>query len=227
MVRGILLMQNLMIKLWLATKLSLFEMYENMSLIHSQLTPVIDRGIALHKLIRLITYGLGGEAWLNFMGNEFGHPEWLDFPRHGNNQSYHYCRRQWNLADDDNLRYKFLNDWDRSMNQLENNFGFLSKGPGYVSWKHEVDKIIAFERAGLLFIFNFHPTKSFSDYKFGIEKAGVYQLALNSDNEKFGGHNRLKEDQEYHTFAEGYAGRQNHLFAYIPSRVAIVLKKKE
>nr|CAD2184835.1 unnamed protein product [Meloidogyne enterolobii] len=211
------------IAFWLMDK----EMYENMSLIHSQLTPVIDRGIALHKLIRLITYGLGGEAWLNFMGNEFGHPEWLDFPRHGNNQSYHYCRRQWNLADDDNLRYKFLNDWDRAMNQLENNFGFLSKGPGYVSWKHEVDKIIAFERAGLLFIFNFHPTKSFSDYKFGIEKAGVYQLALNSDNEKFGGHNRLKEDQEYHTFAEGYAGRQNHLFAYIPSRVAIVLKKKE
>uniref|UniRef100_A0A915N8J3 1,4-alpha-glucan branching enzyme n=1 Tax=Meloidogyne javanica TaxID=6303 RepID=A0A915N8J3_MELJA len=200
------------IAFWLMDK----EMYENMSLIHSQLTPVIDRGIALHKLIRLITYG-----------NEFGHPEWLDFPRHGNNQSYHYCRRQWNLADDDNLRYKFLNDWDRAMNQLENNFGFLSKGPGYVSWKHEIDKIIAFERAGLLFIFNFHPTKSFSDYKFGIGEAGVYQLALNSDNEKFGGHNRLKEDQEYHTFAEGYAGRQNHLFAYIPSRVAIVLKKKE
>uniref|UniRef100_A0A1I8B6N8 1,4-alpha-glucan branching enzyme n=1 Tax=Meloidogyne hapla TaxID=6305 RepID=A0A1I8B6N8_MELHA len=165
--------------------------------------------------------------WLMDKGNEFGHPEWLDFPRHGNNQSYHYCRRQWNLADDDSLRYKFLNNWDRAMNQLESTYGFLNKGPGYVSWKHELDKIIAFERAGLLFIFNFHSTKSFSDYKFGIEEAGVYQLALNSDDEKFGGHNRLKQSQEYHTFAEGYAGRRNHLFAYIPSRVAIVLKKKE
>ncbi|KAF7638641.1 1,4-alpha-glucan branching enzyme [Meloidogyne graminicola] len=209
------------IAFWLMDK----EMYENMSLIHSQLTPIIDRGIALHKLIRLITYGLGGEAWLNFIGNEFGHPEWLDFPRQGNNQSYHYCRRQWNLADDENLRYKFLNNWDREMNRLEIETEFLNKGPGYVSWKHQEDKIIAFERGGLLFVFNFHPTKSFSDYKFGIENPGVYILALNSDDESFGGHCRLKTTQEYHTFSEGYAGRRNHLFAYIPSRVAILFIK--
>lgn len=80
-------------------------------------------------MIRLITYGLGGEAWLNFMGNEFGHPEWLDFPRVGNNESYHYCRRQWNLVDDETLRYKFLNNWDRAMNEVEDKFKFLSNGP--------------------------------------------------------------------------------------------------
>ncbi|VDK30504.1 unnamed protein product [Anisakis simplex] len=77
----------------------------------------------------MITYGLGGEAWLNFMGNEFGHPEWLDFPREGNNQSFHYCRRQWNLADDELLRYKFLNNWDRAMNAVEEKHHFLSQGP--------------------------------------------------------------------------------------------------
>ena len=101
------------------------EMYTNMSVM-SQLTTVIDRGIALHKMIRLLTYGLGGEGWLNFMGNEFGHPEWLDFPRDGNKQSYHYARRQYNLADDQLLRYKFLNAFDAKMNKLEEEFKWLS-----------------------------------------------------------------------------------------------------
>jgi 1,4-alpha-glucan branching enzyme len=103
-------------------------MYDFMST-NSELTPIIDRGLAFHKMIRMITYGLGGEAWLNFIGNEFGHPEWLDFPRIGNNESYHYCRRQWNLVDDDSLRYKFLNNFDRAMNQLEERTHFLNRGP--------------------------------------------------------------------------------------------------
>lgn len=106
---------------WLMDK----EMYWEMSLL-KPLTPIIDRGLALHKMIRLITHSLGGEGWLNFIGNEFGHPEWLDFPREGNNQSYHYCRRQWNLVDDNSLRYKFLNNWDRAMNELEEKFHWLS-----------------------------------------------------------------------------------------------------
>ncbi|KAL3098247.1 hypothetical protein niasHS_002083 [Heterodera schachtii] len=210
------------IAFWLMDK----EMYDFMSDINTPLTPIIDRGLALHKMIRLLTYGLGGEAWLNFMGNEFGHPEWLDFPREGNNQSYHYCRRQWNLADDLTLRYKYLNAWDRAMNHLEIDSEFLSHGHAYVSWKHDGDKLVVFERAGLVFILNFHPEKSFGDYKIGVEMSGVYCLALNSDHSEFGGHNRLKQDQCYHTFAEGYAGRKNHLCVYIPSRVAIVLKKK-
>ena len=101
------------------------EMYTNMSCI-SPLTPTIDRGLALHKMIRLITHGLGGEGWLNFIGNEFGHPEWLDFPRAGNNESYHYARRQFNLVDDDLLRYKYLNAFDATMNKLEDEYKWLS-----------------------------------------------------------------------------------------------------
>uniref|UniRef100_A0A9L0ISQ7 1,4-alpha-glucan branching enzyme n=1 Tax=Equus asinus TaxID=9793 RepID=A0A9L0ISQ7_EQUAS len=101
------------------------EMYTNMSVL-TPFTPVIDRGIQLHKMIRLITHALGGEGYLNFMGNEFGHPEWLDFPRKGNNESYHYARRQFHLTDDDLLRYKFLNNFDRDMNKLEERCGWLS-----------------------------------------------------------------------------------------------------
>ncbi|VDN03775.1 unnamed protein product [Thelazia callipaeda] len=208
------------IAFWLMDK----EMYDFMSET-TPLTSIIERGIALHKMIRLITYGLGGEAWLNFIGNEFGHPEWLDFPRVGNNESYHYCRRQWHLVDNELLRYKYLNNFDRAMNELEEKHHFLSRGPGYTSWKHQDDKVVAFERAGLLFVFNFHTSKSFVDYKIGIEVAGEYTLALNSDDPEFGGFNRLNKNLHYFTFPEGYAGRRNHVCVYIPCRVAIVLEK--
>jgi len=208
------------IAFWLMDK----EMYDFMSTA-SPLTPIIDRGLALHKLIRLITYGLGGEAWLNFIGNEFGHPEWLDFPRIGNNESFHYARRQYNLIDDDSLRYQFLNNFDRGMNQLEEKHHFLSRGPAYVSWKHGSDKVVVFERAGLVFIFNFHSTQSFPGYKVGVEVPGVYKIALDSDAAEFGGHTRLDPNQEFHTYPEGYAGRSNHIAVYIPSRVVIVLEK--
>lgn len=193
------------IAFWLMDK----EMYTHMSL--ATPSDIIDRGIALHKLIRFITHSLGGEAYLNFMGNEFGHPEWLDFPRAGNNSSYHYARRQWNLVDDENLKYKFLNNWDRAMNHAEMKFGWLSASPAYVSWKHQDDKVIAFERAGLLFVFNFHPTKSFADYKFGIDGEGEYYVALCSDDEQFGGFNRI--DTSIHSFTnpEGYCYRKSSI----------------
>lgn len=150
------------IAFWLMDK----EMYTHMSML-SEPSLIIDRGIALHKMIRLITHALGGEAYLNFMGNEFGHPEWLDFPRVGNNDSYHYARRQWNLVDDPLLKYKFLNEFDKAMNLTEEKYGWLRSDPAYVSWKHEGDKVIAFERGGVLFVFNFHPTQSFTDYRVG------------------------------------------------------------
>jgi len=143
---------------------------------------------------------LGGEAWLNFMGNEFGHPEWLDFPRIGNNESYHHARRQWNLVDDDLLRYQFLNNFDRAMNLLEEKYKWLAWSGGYVSWKHEDDKVIVFERAGLLFAFNFHPTKSFPDYRVGVEEPGKYKIVLDSDEEQFGGHSRLNHSTEFFYF---------------------------
>jgi len=208
------------IAFWLMDK----EMYDFMSTL-TPLTPIIDRGIALHKMIRLITSGLGGEGYLNFIGNEFGHPEWLDFPRLGNNESYHYARRQFNLVDDELLRYKFLYRFDRAMNRLETKYQWLRASQGYVSWKHEGDKVIVFERAGVVFIFNFHCNKSFSDYKVGVEVGGKYKIVLDSDAEEFGGHKRLDHNTEFFTFPEGYAGRMNHMCVYIPSRVAIVLAK--
>lgn len=109
---------------WLMDK----EMYTHMSVL-SDANLIIERGIALHKLIRLLTHTLGGEAYLNFMGNEFGHPEWLDFPRVGNNESFHYARRQWNLVDDQNLKYKYLNEFDRAMNIADEQYHWLSSNP--------------------------------------------------------------------------------------------------
>lgn len=160
------------------------------------------------------------------MGNEFGHPEWLDFPRAGNGDSYHYARRQFNLVDDKLLRYEFLNEWDRALNVAEARYGWLSTvDSGYVSWKHEEDKVVAFERANLLFIINYHPNKSFPDYRIGVEQPGVYKIVLNSDEPKFGGHALLDADTEYHSQDYGHGGRRNSLLVYIPSRVGIVLAK--
>uniref|UniRef100_F7DLE5 1,4-alpha-glucan-branching enzyme n=1 Tax=Ornithorhynchus anatinus TaxID=9258 RepID=F7DLE5_ORNAN len=180
----------------LAFRLMDAEMYTNMSVL-SPLTPVVDRGIQLHKMIRLITHGLGGEGYLNFMGNEFGHPEWLDFPRAGNNESYHYARRQFHLADDELLRYKFLNAFDRDMNKLEERCGWLSAPQAYVSEKHEENKIIAFERANLLFIFNFHPVKSYTDYRVGTSSPGKFKIVLDSDEAEYGGHQRLDHNTDF------------------------------
>ncbi|GFS24264.1 1,4-alpha-glucan-branching enzyme [Elysia marginata] len=189
---------------------------------------VIDRGIALHKMIRLITIGLGGEAYLTFIGNEFGHPEWLDFPRAGNNESYHYARRQFNLADDNLLKYQYLNNFDRAMIRLESRYRWLSHPQNYVSLKHQDDKVVVFERADkLLFIFNFHTNKSYTDYKIGVQMAGTYEIVLDSDAEEFGGHKRLDHGIKYHTFPEPWCDRANHLFVYVPCRTAIVLAKTD
>jgi 1,4-alpha-glucan branching enzyme len=206
---------------WLMDK----EMYDFMSVM-SPLTPVIDRGLSLHKLIRLLTHGLGGEGWLNFIGNEFGHPEWLDFPRAGNQSSYHYARRQFNLVDDLNLRYKFMNNFDRAMNTVEDGYKWLTDiDSGYVSLKNQDDKVVVFERAHCLFVFNFHPTKSYADYKIGVEQPGKYKIVLDSDEEQFGGHSRLDHGVDFFTKQENWNGRQNSMMVYIPSRVAIVLAR--
>lgn len=215
------------IAFWLMDK----EMYTNMSIL-SPLTEIVSRGIALHKMIRLLTFALGGEGYLNFEGNEFGHPEWLDFPREGNGESYHYARRQFNLIKDDLLRYKFLFKFDAAMTRLDTNYGILNSPQAYVSLKHEGDKVCVFERNGLLFIFNFNPTQSFPDYKVGVETPGEYQIVLNSDIEEFGGFNRINDETEtgkltFHTNPERWNDRSNALFVYIPSRTALVLQLKE
>ena len=89
-------------------------------------TPTVFRGIALHKMIRLLTFSLGSQGYLNFMGNEFGHPEWIDFPRKGNNWSYHHCRRRWDLADRTDLRYHHLLNFDKAMLKLDSTYKILS-----------------------------------------------------------------------------------------------------
>lgn len=203
--------------MWLCDK----EMYTHMSTL-SELTPVIERGLALHKMIRLVTHGLGGEGYLNFEGNEFGHPEWLDFPRAGNNNSFWYARRQLNLTEDPLLRYKFLNEFDRAMQLTEEKYGWLHAPQGYVSLKNEADKVLVFERAGLLWIFNFHPSNSFADYRVGVEQPGTYRIVLDTDDAEFGGFGRNKKDTRFFTSDLPWNGRKNCLQVYIPTRVALV-----
>ncbi|CAH1246328.1 GBE1 [Branchiostoma lanceolatum] len=202
------------------------EMYTNMSCM-SELTVTVDRGLALHKMIRLITNGLGGEGWLNFIGNEFGHPEWLDFPRVGNNSSFHYARRQWNLVDDETLRYKFLNNFDRGMNLTEAQFGWLAAKQAYVSNKHEGDKVVVFERASCVFVFNFHTHQSFTDYRIGCDIPGKYMIVLDTDNPEYGGHGHLDHTTEFFTEPFQQDNRANSLKVYLPSRVGFILAKQE
>lgn len=199
-------------------------MYDFMSTL-SPLTPVIERGISLHKMIRLLTYGLGGEGYLNFEGNEFGHPEWLDFPREGNGNSYHYCRRQFNLVDDKLLRYQFLFEFDKAMHELERKYHWLQESQ-WVSRQHQDDKIIVFERGGLLWIFNFHTFKSFTDYQVGTNMPGKYKVVLNTDSSRFMGFGRVDESCEYFTTKGSWDGRENWLKVYIPCRTCIILAIK-
>uniref|UniRef100_A0A672SZ93 1,4-alpha-glucan branching enzyme n=1 Tax=Sinocyclocheilus grahami TaxID=75366 RepID=A0A672SZ93_SINGR len=132
-------------------------------------------------------------------GNEFGHPEWLDFPRVGNNESYHYARRQFNLVDTDHLRYWQLYAFDRDMNRTEDKYGWLAASPAYISVKHEGDKVIVFERANVIFIFNFHPTNSYSNYRVAAGPPGKYKIKLDSDGIQYGGHGRLDHNTEFFT----------------------------
>jgi 1,4-alpha-glucan branching enzyme len=158
-------------------------MYGNMS----EQTPshIIDRALALHKMIRFITVSCAGEGYLNFMGNEFGHPEWIDFPREGNNSSYHYARRQWGLADDGNLKYRYLNAFDGDMIKLirENN---LTAAPSRLILHARTHNVLIYEKGGFIFIFNFHPS---SLYKTHIvrEEYGEYKIIMNTGWESYGG----------------------------------------
>ncbi len=163
------------------------EMYTGMTKSFHSFT--IDRAIALHKMIRLITFSTSGGGYLNFMGNEFGHPEWIDFPREGNNWSYKYARRQWQLLEDSNLKFQDLAAFDREMVRLQKDFRILDDL--YISriYENSFDKVIAFIRGDLLFVFNFHPVNSFTDY--GIPVKGKFTVRIDSDDPAFGGFNRI------------------------------------
>eukprot|EP00435_Cladocopium_sp_Y103_P027985 s1166_g6.t4 len=168
-------------------------MYTDMSIHQSpHHSMAVDRGLALHKMIRLLVLGLGGEGYLNFMGNEFGHPEWVDFPRPENGWSHHHCRRRFDLPEDDLLRYKFFQNFDELMNALENRFKWLSSWHQYVTLKHSADKVIVFERGDLLFVFNFHPCNSYDGYQLGCCWNEPMRTILDTDEGRFGGHQRLE-----------------------------------
>jgi 1,4-alpha-glucan branching enzyme len=197
-------------------------MYDSMRIDSQNL--VVERGIALHKMVRLATVAAAANGYLNFMGNEFGHPEWVDFPREGNQWSYKYARRQWSLAKVPELRYRFLLAWDRAMMALINEMHIFDCLPQKLL-VHDGDKIISFERGGLFFFFNFHPSKSFSDYKIEV-LPGEYELVLDSDAQEFGGHCRLEQGQHYFTQQEPFGkSSRNMVSLYLPSRSALVLKR--
>ena len=182
---------------------------------------VIDRGVALHKMIRLITSSLAGEGYLNFMGNEFGHPEWIDFPREGNGWSYHYCRRQWSLADNSNLRYRDLENFDKAMLALLKKERVMSKKT-VCRLVHQDDKVIAFTKGKLCFAFNFNPEKSFDGYFVEMGEKGQYKAILSTDSKEFGGFDRV--DTEYVYTAEKREDGKIGFKCYLPSRTATVFK---
>lgn len=185
--------------------------------------PMVDRAMALHKMIRLITLATAGGGYLNFMGNEFGHPDWIDFPREGNNWSFHYARRQWHLMDDPHLKYGLLARFDRRMIALFTRFDLLSKGEPALLWAHEPDKVLAFSRAGWIFAFNFHPNRSFTDYGIPAPR-GSYRMELDSDDRAVGGHGRLTPNQAHHTLEERNNPWGHRLRLYLPCRTGIVLR---
>jgi 1,4-alpha-glucan branching enzyme len=198
------------------------EMYWFMNKISQNL--IIDRGIALHKMIRLITFSTSGGGYLNFMGNEFGHPEWIDFPREGNNWSYKYARRQWSLTDHPDLRYHFLADFDKEMILLHHNFKFLDQPWCNKLIENQNDQILAYTRGDLLFVFNFNPTRSFSDYGFQVVP-GKYKIVLDTDDPIFGGVGNVDHSMVYYAQRIGGVSGSNWLKLYLPARTALVMHR--
>ena len=188
---------------------------------------VVDRGMALHKMIRLITITCGGEAYLNFMGNEFGHPEWIDFPREGNGWSCQHARRIWSIRDNEELRYGLLAEFDKAMIELVKENKILSDGYPYNLLMDEQNKTMVYSHRDLIFVLNWHSTASIPDYEIPLHEAGKYELLLSSDEERFGGHARHQEGQEYFSFnVEGEDGTlYPRLKIYNTSRTALVLRK--
>ncbi len=199
-------------------------MYEHMASGASH--PVVERGVALHKMIRLATLATAGHGYLTFMGNEFGHPEWVDFPREGNRWSYRYARRQWSLADDPGLKYHGLAAFDRAMVALFRAEGVVgTTEPALLAIRSD-DKVLAFARGGLLCFFNFHPTRSYVDY--GVEvPPGEYDLVLDTDEARFAGPGRIAPGQRYHARAlPGDGPPRMGIRLYLPSRSALVLRRR-
>ena len=194
------------------------EMYWSMD--KNNPSPIIDRAMALHKMLRLITMTLGGEGYLTFMGNEFGHPEWIDFPREGNGWSYHYCRRQWSLAYNPDLKYQYLRAFEQAMVEVAKKNRVLQGHDIQRSLDNE-KKTLVYEKGGCVFAFNFHPVNSYTECFLPLEK-GEYQVVMSTDDPQFGGQGRI-----YHQTYEAVkqSDGQTGFYLYLPSRTAVVLKK--
>ena len=199
------------------------EMYWGMNKEHHSL--IIDRAVALHKLIRFATLTMACDGYLNFMGNEFGHPEWIDFPRQGNGWSYKYARRQWSLADNPDLKYEWLLDFDRAMLKFSRKYRIMVKRDLVNLWIDQDRKIIAFSKGGLLYLFNFHP--SYSETHFFLPAhtigEGDYQVVFDTDGDQFGGQNRIDHTTIYH--AQFHENLGVGFYVYTPCRTAMVLKR--
>jgi len=205
------------IAFWLMDK----EMYWNMAEGNQNL--VIDRGIALHKMIRLITFALAGEGYLNFMGNEFGHPEWIDFPREGNGFSFHYARRQWSLADNPTLRYRGLQNFDAAMQKIDENYNILPDRLVEQLHIHEDNKQLVFRRGPLVFAFNFHPSHSYTDWRIPVPDPTDYRPILNTDNKQFSGPALVRDPEKFMLQTTPAGDRRQSIQIYLPARSALVL----
>jgi 1,4-alpha-glucan branching enzyme len=205
----------------LAFRLMDKDMYWHMD--RSGHTPIIDRGLSLHKLIRLITFTLAGEAYLNFMGNEFGHPEWIDFPREGNGWSMQYARRQWSLADNPQLHYAGLKRFDAEMLQLDEKFHVLEDPLIEELMVHEENKLVVYRRGPLVFAFNFHPTRSYPDLRIPVPDPTDYVLILDTDESRFDGFARVAPGMAYPYEKVPTHQRQQSIRMYLPNRSAQVL----
>jgi 1,4-alpha-glucan branching enzyme len=226
------------------------EIYDGMSLVHSaSASPVIERGMALHKLITAVTVALGGEARLTFMGNEFGHPEWIDLPREGNGWSHAHARRQWSLAygGREDLRYGQLLAWDRALNAADDRHGFVSSGQQWCTVIDDERQLLVAERGALLWVFNFSPHRSWgaggtgggggqeeagpAPLRVPAPEPGKYRVVLDSDATCFGGSGRVPWKEYYTTPAEAgggegegkgaFYGRGQFLEVAAPARTAV------
>ena len=200
------------------------EMYWHMQ--RGDNTFTVDRGIALHKMIRLITSTTINGGYLNFMGNEFGHPEWIDFPREGNGWSHKFARRQWDLVDNKNFLYNALGEFDQAMIELIKSVPEFNQLPVIQLWDNEGDQVVAYQRGDLVFVFNFNGAKSFTDYGILADK-GSYKIVLNTDENIFGGFDLIDESVEHFTLPEPKdpSGKE-WLKLYIPARTAFVMQKQ-
>jgi len=185
----------------------------------------VERAIALHKMARLITISLGAEGYLNFMGNEFGHPEWIDFPREGNGWSFKHCRRLWSLADSPFLRYEDLKNFDSTMIKLMSEEGLMGGGVPQQLWLDQNKKVLAYRKQDFIFIFNFHPANSYEDLEIPIQENSSFKVTLDTDEERFGGYKRISHAITYETHKLKMNRNFTGISIYSPCRTALVLKK--